>query len=202
MDNLDQAYESDEGEGEFYGFGEGRLGGLGEVGEVEIINREGNCGVENREEENPEDEYQEDEVLEGDESEEGNSDEAEAQGVRENQHDIALAQALPPVPSFEPYKHPRPSHKRILNFPQEFHGRSPSDFFMLFFGEGQFTNFAQNTNAYATVKEAGRDGSRKWYATQAGEMMIFVGLIIYMGLYHSSAVPDYWRKDGHAPLHR
>ncbi|RPB03911.1 hypothetical protein L873DRAFT_1856975 [Choiromyces venosus 120613-1] len=25
--------------------------------------------------------------------------------------------------------------------------------------------------------------------------MIFLGLIIYMGLYHTSTVPDYWRKD-------
>ena len=202
MDNLDQVYESDEGEGEFYGFGGGRPGGLGEVGEVEIINNGGLCGEENRGEENCEDEYLEDEVPEGDESEEGNSDEAEAQEVRGNQHDIALAQALPPVPSFEPYKHPRPRHKRILNLPPEFCGQSPSDFFMLFFDEEQFTNLAENTNAYAAVKEAGRDGSRKWYATQAGEMMIFVGLIIYMGLYHSSTVPDYWRKDGLAPLHR
>ena len=63
-------------------------------------------------------------------------------------------------------------------------------------------NLALNTNAYAMVKEAGRDGSRKWYAAQAGEMMIFVGLIIYMGLYLSSTIPDYWRKDGLAPLHR
>ena len=73
---------------------------------------------------------------------------------------------------------------------------------MFFFNEEQFANFAQNTNAYATVKDAGRDSARKWYATQAGEMMIFVGLIIYMGLYHSGAVSDYWRKDGLAPLHR
>jgi len=164
---------------------------------VEIINNEGNPG-----EENPGDEYLENEVPEGDESEEGNGDEAEAREVRENQHDIALVQALPPVPSFEPYKYPRPPHKRILNLPQEFRGQSPSVFFMLFFNEGQFANLAQNTNAYATVKEAGRDGSRKWHAAQAGEMMIFVGLIIYMGLYHSSTIPDYWRKDGLAPLHR
>ena len=84
MDNLDQAYESDEGEGEFYRFGEERLGGLGEVGKVEIINNEGNHGEENYGKENPEDEYQEDEVLEGEESEEGNSNKAEAQGVGEN----------------------------------------------------------------------------------------------------------------------
>ena len=84
----------------------------------------------------------------------------------------------------------------------EFMSDLVSDFFMLLFTGGQFVNLAQNTNAYAMVKKAGRDGSRKWYAAQAGEMMIFVGLIIYMGLYHSSTIPDYWRKDGLALLHR
>jgi len=42
MNNSDQVYESDEEEGEFYGFAGGRLGGLGETGEVEIINNERN----------------------------------------------------------------------------------------------------------------------------------------------------------------
>jgi len=191
MDDWNQVYESDEGEGEFYGFGGGQLGGLGEADEMELVNNQGN----------PEDEYQENEVPVRDESEEGSAsgEEAEAQEVGDNQQKVILIQALPPIPSFEPYKHPRPPHKWILNLPQEFFRqdnmvhdlgsdhrtpRSLSDFFMLFFDKGQFANLAVNTNTYAMVKGAGRNSSRKWYAAQVGEMMIFVGLIIYIGLYH------------------
>ena len=116
MDNLNQVYESDEGEGEFYALRGGRLGGLGEAGEVEIINNEGNLG-----DINLGDEY----LEEGNEGEEGSSDEMEVREVRENQQDIGLIQALPPFPFFEPYKHPRPPHKQILNLPQEFSGQSP-----------------------------------------------------------------------------
>ena len=154
--------------------------------------------------------------VHSDRSEEETDDEEEL-AERGNQGELALVPSLPPVPPFEPYKHPKPSHKRILNLPHGFSGqpdadgvdnpdnqspRSPLDFFMLLLDQGQFENLALNTNAYARMKEAERNGSRRWYPTQAGEIMIFVGLIIYMGLYHSSAIPDYWRKDGLAPLHR
>lgn len=205
MNDANRLYESDEGEGEFYGFGGGRLGGLGEGVTVDIINNERNAENENAGNE-----------VQSDGSEEETDDEEEL-AERGNQGELALVRSLPPVPPFEPYKHPKPSHKRILNLPHRFSGqpdaagvdnpdnqssRSPLDFFMLLFDQGQFENLALNTNAYARMKEAGRNGSRRWYPTQAGEIMIFVGLIIYMGLYHSSAIPDYWRKDGLAPLHR
>ena len=47
MDNPDEAYHSEEEEGECYLLGGGRLVGLGEVGEVGVINNEGNCSEEN-----------------------------------------------------------------------------------------------------------------------------------------------------------
>ena len=106
MHNLNQVYEGDEEEGEFYALGGGRLGGLGEAGEVEIINNEGNLG-----DINLGDEY----LEEGNEHEEGSGDEMEVREVRENQQDISLIQALPPVPFCEPYKHPRPPSAKNLH---------------------------------------------------------------------------------------
>jgi len=43
MNDANRVYESEEGEGEFYGFGGGRLGGLGEGVAVDIINNERNA---------------------------------------------------------------------------------------------------------------------------------------------------------------
>ena len=94
--------------------------------------------------------------------------------MRNNQQEVVLVRALPPVLSFKPYKHPRPPYKRILNLPLELFSednrvhdldanhritQSLADLFMLFFDEVQFANLTRNTNAYARVKEAGRDGA-------------------------------------------
>jgi len=73
---------------------------------------------------------------------------------------------------------------------------------MLFFDNDQFNELASNTNHYATAKRAGEDGRRRWYAVKGPELMIFIGIIIYMGLYRSSTVADYWPKDGLSPLHK
>ena len=200
MENLNTGYESEEGEVQFCGRGRG----LGEIAAAEIINNE-----ENADHKDGEEEYQEPEVSDGE-----NDGEIGVGRVR-NRRDQAQIHNLPPVPAFEPYEHPKPRHKRTLNLPVEFSGRfdpvrnpephitrRPIDFFTLFLDDEEFENLARNTTAYATVKEAGQGGSRRWQAVQKGEIMIFLGLLIYMGLYHTSAVPDYWRKDGLAPLHR
>jgi len=122
---------------------------------------------------------------------------------------------LPPVPQLEPCQHPQPRHDRVLHLPAWFSGYydpihnpnpkpalRPLDFFMLFFEKGTFETLANNTNLYAREKGAGSEGHRRWYPMKGAEVMIFVGLIIYMGIYRSSSVLDYWRKDGLAPLHK
>ncbi|RPA96211.1 hypothetical protein L873DRAFT_1257624 [Choiromyces venosus 120613-1] len=204
MDDLNNGYESEEEEVEFCGRGRD----LGQIAATEITNNEENADHENNEDEYQE--YQEQEV--GDEDGEG--DEVEG-GRVQNRQGQAQINRLPLVPAFEPYEHPKLPHKRTLSLPVEFSGRfdavqnpephiaqHPIDFFTLFFDEEVFANLARNTNAYATVKWSGQGGSRRWQAAQGREIMIFLGLIIYMGLYHTSTVPDYWRKDGLAPLHR
>ena len=200
MENLNTAYESQEGEVQFCG--RGRC--LGEIAAAEIIPNE-----ENADHEDGEKEYQEPEVSDGE-------DDGEiGLGRMRNRQDQAQIQNLSPVPAFESYEHPKPWHKRTLNLPVEFSGRfdpvynpepditrCPIDFFTLFLDEEENENLARNTNAYAMVQEAGQGGSRRWQAAQRGQIMTFLGLLIYIGLYHTSTVPDYWRKGGLAPLHR
>ncbi|KAG0132758.1 hypothetical protein HOY82DRAFT_605862 [Tuber indicum] len=156
MDDLNAGYESKEGEVEFCGRGRG----LGEIAAAEIVNNEENADHEDEEE------YQEVSDHEDDR-------EVEVRGVR-NRQGRAHIHNLPPVPPFEPYEHPEPRHKRTLNLPVEFSGQfdpvrnperdinqRPIDFFTLFFDEEEFESLASNTNAYATLKEAGQGRSRR-----------------------------------------
>jgi len=123
---------------------------------------------------------------------------------------------LPLVPELQSCQHPQERHSRVLHLSGEFSGQDdpihnpnrkplelrPLDFFMLFFNQETFEYLAQNTNQYATAREAEGERCHKWYPVKRAEVMIFVGLIIYMGIYHSSSVLDYWRRDGLAPLHK
>lgn len=174
MDDEPDAYDSSEGKMEFQGRGRE----LGEWQCAEIVENEDLADHEDL----PEHEA----------------------AIDPDRREFQLAFNLPPVPAFEPYKHTQPRHDRILHLPTDLDAQPlrPLHLFMLFFDQEQFEELARNTNSYATTKEAGRNGERRWYAVKGAEVMIFVGLVIYMGIYHSSAVTDYWRKDGLSPLHK
>jgi hypothetical protein len=66
----------------------------------------------------------------------------------------------------------------------------PARFFKLFFNMSVFSLLAANTNAYAKARGAGPEGTiaKDWRDTCAAEIMIFIGLIIYMGVFRSSQV--------------
>src|SRR5437879_1937498 len=74
---------------------------------------------------------------------------------------------------------------------------------MLFFTESIFEILARNTNSYARLKQVDKRTGRAqfWKDTSAAELKIFFGIIIYMGLFKSASVQDYWRKDGRVPIH-
>ena len=73
---------------------------------------------------------------------------------------------------------------------------------MLFFNENKFEELARNSNNYAILKEAGRDGRRWWYTVEGCELIIGLGIIIYIGLHRLSTVSDYWRKNRPLPLYK
>lgn len=43
---------------------------------------------------------------------------------------------------------------------------------------------------------------RPWYPTSFSEIMIFIGAVIYMGVYKEPQIPQYWSTDiDQGPLH-
>lgn len=84
------------------------------------------------------------------------------------------------------------------------HRVTPGSFFKLFFTPEVFAELAENTNNYADMKRANLPSptrSRRWRKTSAGELMIFIGLFIYMGAHKAMRVPLYWNKNGEFPTH-
>ena len=82
---------------------------------------------------------------------------------------------LPHVPTFDDvFVHEKKPHSAKFNLPQAF----PSDsdissltLFMLFFSDSVLSELADNTNAYAISKEAGKaEGSRHWEHTSKDEL--------------------------------
>jgi len=122
---------------------------------------------------------------------------------------------LPEVLQFELFEHLALRHNRIIYLPEDLQNKcnringsggqnfhlaggglsddnllSPLAFFKLFFTDEEFEILAENTNAYARQKEAGRQG-RPWRATSGAELKIFFGLIIYMEVYRSTGISSY-----------
>ncbi|PWW74878.1 hypothetical protein C7212DRAFT_345434 [Tuber magnatum] len=112
-----------------------------------------------------------------------------------------LLPTLPPLPVFEPLVQRR--HNREPRYPPDFDvNGSALDYFQLFFDNSVFQQLAENANHYASCKGAGNSGSRLWQSTSAAELKIFFGIIIYMGVFPSAQVSDYWKRDNCFPYHR
>lgn len=133
---------------------------------------------------------------------------------------------LPPVPSFSPLVHLQPPHKRRVTLPPTFPDAPdfrckgalaepfervaesvvprPGSFFKLFFSQDIYDILCQNTNAYAAMKEASKEGKREWKELQPGELKIWHGIIIYMGVHASKSgkTGNFWRRDDHGPVSR
>ena len=58
-----------------------------------------------------------------------------------------------------------------------------------------------NTNLYALTKRAGITG-RKWLNLSRKELIIWIALVIYQGLYKLLSLDQYWNKDGKFPIHQ
>jgi hypothetical protein len=95
--------------------------------------------------------------------------------------------------------YPAPLHEGQLHLPPDFDYDNPGvpplrarphplKFFKLMFMDIIFDELAVNTNAYASkaIGESliGRDKS--WKPTSGMKLKIFIGILIYMGLYRSS----------------
>ena len=103
------------------------------------------------------------------------------------------------------YASPRPPQ---LQLPSALNIDSPYALFSLFFSEDIFEYISQVTNEYAKWKqerEANKSespktlptpsGHRAWKDTTAADIKIFIGILIYMGVYVSPRVDHYWSQD-------
>lgn len=78
--------------------------------------------------------------------------------------------------------------------------------FEQFFTKQVMETLASNTNIYAGSKNAGvpqtgHQTSRPWKETSPPELMIWLGLIIYMSVIRLTRVDEYWSKNGEWPRH-
>ena len=116
-----------------------------------------------------------------------------------NQHN------LPPIPTFSPLKQTKPflekGQSRIADYidiPHE--DISPIDVFRLFLSDKILKQIVINTNYYAALKDAGE--GREWNNLTIPELLIFIGICIYFGLFRCGAIESQWKKDTRRPIHR
>ena len=78
---------------------------------------------------------------------------------------------------------------------------SPAGIFRTFFNGAILETIIQNTNAYAFSKGAGTGNKRPWVDLVEKELLIFLSILIYHGLYITNALEDLWNMDPQAPIH-
>jgi hypothetical protein len=78
------------------------------------------------------------------------------------------------------------------------------DYFILFFTRTLFNLITKNINEYAAIHRinAEEERQREWTDLLVEELYVFIGGIIYMGVYKEPEVSMYWNTDFNTgPLH-
>ena len=102
-----------------------------------------------------------------------------------------LIDAIPPPPNYVPLPYREIHRLPVIQLPPDTK-TDPYSLFTLFITEAHFETIAANTNRYAEVKEADKNGKRAWSPTSAAEIKVLVGTFIYMGVVRLPAYEDYW----------
>ena len=116
---------------------------------------------------------------------------------------------LPEVPLYCPLRHPYPLHSPINHLPSSLlalNSIKPSDIVNLFLTEELFQTMSSNTNLYAQQKRSETlpsTGGRDWHDVTPRELRIWIGILIYMGLFSgkSAAAREFWLHAQHHPTH-
>ena len=77
---------------------------------------------------------------------------------------------------------------------------TPAGIFTQFFDKAMLKIIVVNTNAYALSKDAGK--GRPWTNLVIKELLIFLAILIYMGLYPSNGIEELWNQDPTGPIHQ
>jgi hypothetical protein len=87
------------------------------------------------------------------------------------------------------------------NVTQDYRWDLPFLFFSLFFYDDIFDDIARATNRYAEHKGAGGERQRPWHDTTGPELMVWVGLLLYMGALEIRPTTLLWSHDLELPQH-
>ncbi len=101
------------------------------------------------------------------------------------------------------YEQPRQPAKALLPafFPLN---PRPFDYFSLFFTAELFKTITTNTNRYASLYRirVQQERAREWSDLLLEELYVFIGALIYIGIYYKPRVELYWNPDfNKGPLH-
>ncbi len=109
---------------------------------------------------------------------------------------------LSPTPNFEHFVHSKLLHRAFINLPPNYEANfsKPINLFLLFFLNSILDTIVVNTNLYALIKDASAVG-RKWQNIDHKELIIWIALVIYQGLFKLPSLNQYWNEDLKFPIH-
>ncbi len=129
-------------------------------------------------------------------------EEKDTRNVRKGRRKPVKTVQLPPTPNFEHFVHPKPLHRAFINLPPNYEANFSKliNLFLLFFPNSILDTIVVNTNLYALTKDASAV-SRKWQNIDRKELIIWIALVIYQGLFKLPSLNQYWNEDLKFPIH-
>ncbi|RHZ56632.1 hypothetical protein Glove_399g49 [Diversispora epigaea] len=111
-----------------------------------------------------------------------------------------IARITPFSSDFELFIHPRQHHRVFVRLPTylDIGVFKPIDFF--FFTTSMLDTIVENTNLYGLLKGTGATG-RCWLDFTQKELLIWIALVIYQGLFKLPLLDQYWNETGKFPIH-
>jgi hypothetical protein len=91
-----------------------------------------------------------------------------------------------------------------INLPPHAQPHDAFSIFNLFFTWPVLEYIVQNTNKNERrPKKEGQPNARalRWYELTVEELMIYLGIVIYMGLHHENRIASYWSQASNTPNH-
>ena len=112
-----------------------------------------------------------------------------------------LVSELPQVPEYVPLN-PHEEERQAVGLPAELI-TSPLDVFHQLFTQEIWESLCQNTNAYYRYRSSNGSNDmtdpdvkpRPWKDTTVGELKVWLGLMLSMGIVSCPAIEDYWSED-------
>ena len=98
----------------------------------------------------------------------------------------------------------QPSQGPTLNIPPGTDMDDPLAIFKLFLPDSLWETVVKNTNLYANAQRLHtiNETKRPWHATTFNEIMVFLGILIYIGVHKEPQLSFYWRQDiSQGPVH-